>query len=78
MPSDASFVDEAAYNQLFNMFGTMMMFLLAVPIGQAFAMKLLPILIETCDMPFPWLPPFGFRCGATGGVLVCSISSTES
>jgi hypothetical protein len=34
MPSDASFVDEAAYNQLFNMFGTMMMFLLAVPIGQ--------------------------------------------
>jgi heme/copper-type cytochrome/quinol oxidase subunit 1 len=59
MPSDASFVDEAAYNQLFNMFGTMMMFLLAVPIGQAFAMKLLPILIETCDMPFPWLPPFG-------------------
>jgi hypothetical protein len=41
-------------------------------------MKLLPSLIETCDMPFPWLPPFGFRCGATGGVLVCSISSTEA
>jgi cytochrome c oxidase subunit I+III len=51
----STFLNEATYNQFFTMHGTVMMFLLAVPIGEAFAMTLLPSMIGTRDMPFPWL-----------------------
>jgi cytochrome c oxidase subunit I+III len=66
----STFLDEGTYNQLFTMHGTVMMFLFAVPIGEAFAMTLLPSMVGTRDMPFPWLSAFGFRCYAIGGVLV--------
>jgi cytochrome c oxidase subunit I+III len=65
----STFLDEPTYNQLFTMHGTVMMFLFAVPIGEVFAMTLLPSMIGTRDMPFPWLSAFGFWCSAIGGVL---------
>ncbi|MCU1324912.1 MAG: ctaD [Bryobacterales bacterium] len=67
-----TFLAEATYNQFFTMHGTVMMFLFAVPIGEAFAMTLLPSMTGTRDMPFPWLSSFGFWCYAIGGVLVFS------
>jgi hypothetical protein len=54
------------------MHGTVMMFLFGVPIGEAFAMLLLPSMVGARDMPFPWLSAFGFWCYAIGGVLVFS------
>ena len=48
-----TFLDPATYNQFFTMHGTVMMFLFAVPIGEAFAMLLLPSMLGSRDMPFP-------------------------
>jgi cytochrome c oxidase subunit I+III len=70
-PNNA-FLDHGTYNQFFTMHGTVMMFLFAVPIGEAFAMLLLPSMLGTRDMPFPWLSAFGYWCYAIGGVLVFS------
>jgi cytochrome c oxidase subunit I+III len=67
-----TFLDHATYNQVFTMHGTVMMFLFAVPIGEAFAMLFLPALIGARDMPFPWLSAFGFWCYAIGGLFVLS------
>lgn len=69
IPNNA-FLNHATYNQFFTMHGTVMMFLFGVPIGEAFAMMLLPSMVGTRDMPFPWLSAFGFWCYAIGGVLV--------
>ena len=63
-----SFLDSSTYNQLFTMHGTVMMFLFGVPIGEAFAMLLLPNMVGARDMPFPWLSAFGYWCYAIGGV----------
>jgi cytochrome c oxidase subunit I+III len=67
-----TFLDHNTYNQFFTMHGTVMMFLFGVPIGEAFAMLLLPSMVGARDMPFPWLSAFGFWCYAIGGVLVFS------
>ena len=67
-----TFLDHATYNQVFTMHGTVMMFLFAVPIGEAFAMLFLPALIGARDMPFPWLSAFGYWCYAIGGLFVLS------
>ena len=67
---DNTFLDHDSYNQFFTMHGTVMMFLFAVPIVEAFAVMLLPSLLGTRDMPFPWLSAYGYWCYAIGGVLV--------
>src|SRR5215213_2643350 len=67
-----TFLDYSTYNQFFTMHGTVMMFLFGVPIGEAFAMTLLPSMVGTRDMPFPRLSSFGYWCYAIGGVLVFS------
>ncbi len=66
------FLDHATYNQFFTMHGTVMMFLFAVPIVEAFAVLILPSMLGTRDMPFPWLSAFGYWCYAIGGTLVFS------
>ncbi len=67
-----AFLDAATYNQFFTMHGTVMMFLFAVPIVEAFAVMILPAMLGTRDMPFPWLSAFGYWCYAIGGALVFS------
>ncbi len=49
-----TFIGFATYNQFITMHGTVMMFLFAVPVGEAFAMTLLPSMLGARDMPFPW------------------------
>src|SRR5581483_8163060 len=65
-----TFLDATAYNQVFTMHGTVMMFLFAVPIVEAFAVLLLPAMLGARDMPFPRLSSLGYWCYALGGVLV--------
>ena len=59
------------YNQLFSLHGSVMMFLFAVPIFEAFAIRLLPPLLGARELPFPRLSAFGFWCFLIGGVFVC-------
>jgi len=59
------------YNQFFTMHGTVMMFLFAVPIFEAFSILILPQLLGARDLPFPRLSAYGFWSFAIGGVFVC-------
>ena len=61
-----------AYNQIFTMHGTMMMFLFAVPILEGVAVYLLPPMLGTRDLPFPRLSAFGYWCYLLGGLLLLS------
>ncbi len=65
-----NFLDATTYNQFFTMHGTVMMFLFAVPIVEAFAVMLLPAMLGARDMPFPRLSSLGYWSYAIGGMLV--------
>ena len=61
-------VGHSLYNQLFTMHGTMMMFLFAVPIMEAFGVLLLPNILGTRELPFPRLSAYSLWVYAFGGL----------
>jgi cytochrome c oxidase subunit I+III len=65
-------LDHEAYNQIFTMHGTVMMFLFAVPVLEGLAMYLIPKLIGARDLVFPRLSAFGYWCYLFGGLIVVS------
>jgi cytochrome c oxidase subunit I+III len=63
-----------AYNQVFTMHGTAMMFLFAVPVVEGFGIYLVPLMIGARDMAFPRLNAFGYWVFvAAGGMLYFSL-----
>jgi cytochrome c oxidase subunit I+III len=68
---DNDLVTAEAYNQVFTLHGTVMMFLFAVPIFEAVAILILPAMLGARDLPFPRLSAFGYWCFLIGGVFVC-------
>ncbi|HEY4368713.1 MAG TPA: cytochrome c oxidase subunit I [Steroidobacteraceae bacterium] len=58
------------YNQLFTMHGTTMMFLFAVPVMQAVAIYLVPLIAGTRAIAFPRLTAFSYWIYVFGGVMV--------
>nr|WP_246294935.1 cbb3-type cytochrome c oxidase subunit I [Schlegelella koreensis] len=56
------------YNQVFTMHGTVMMFLFAVPVVEAFAVYLLPNMLGARDLPFPRLSAYAYWAYAFGGL----------
>ncbi|KQV82351.1 cytochrome B [Massilia sp. Root351] len=58
----------ATYNQLFTMHGTVMMFLFAIPVVEAFAVYLLPNMLGARDLPFPRLSAYAYWAYAIGGL----------
>jgi cytochrome c oxidase subunit I+III len=66
------FLSAEWYNQIFTTHGTVMMFLFAIPMFEAFSIWLLPAMIGARDLPFPRLSAFGFWCFAIGGTFFCS------
>jgi len=65
------FLSPEIYNQAFTLHGSVMMFLFAVPIFEAFSIILLPPLTGARELPFPRLSAFGYWCFLLGGVFVC-------
>ena len=59
------------YNQVFTLHGSVMMFLFAVPIFEAFSIRVLPSMLGARDLPFPRLSAFGYWCFLIGGVFFC-------
>jgi cytochrome c oxidase subunit I len=55
------------YNQLFTMHGTTMMFLFAVPVMEAFAVYLVPLMVGTRNIAFPRLNAFSYWVFLFGG-----------
>src|SRR4051812_30098902 len=58
------------YNQLFTMHGTTMMFLFAVPVMEAMAIYLVPLMIGTRNISFPRLNAFSYWMYLAGGVMI--------
>lgn len=65
------FLTAQQYNQIFTMHGSVMMFLFAVPIFEAFSIMILPEMLGARDLPFPRLSAYGFWSFLIGGTFVC-------
>jgi cytochrome c oxidase subunit I+III len=50
-----NFLTAEQYNQVFTLHGSVMMFLFAVPIFEAFSILILPEMLGARDLPFPRL-----------------------
>jgi cytochrome c oxidase subunit I+III len=68
---DNDFLSAETYNQFFTLHGSIMMFLFAVPIFEAFSILVLPQMLGARDLPFPRLSAFGFWSFLLGGVFFC-------
>ena len=64
------FLDHEAYNQIFTMHGTVMMFLFAIPLIEGLALYFTPKLLGARDLSFPRLSAFGFWCYLFGGSIL--------
>ena len=53
-------VSGAAYNSLFTIHGTIMIFLFIIPMWAAFGNFVVPLQLGAKDMAFPWLNAFAF------------------
>ncbi|MBI4410204.1 MAG: cytochrome c oxidase subunit I [Gemmatimonadetes bacterium] len=61
-----------AYNQIFSMHGTTMMFLYAAPVLAGFGNVLVPLMIGARDMAFPRLNAFGYWVFLFSGIFLYS------
>ncbi len=66
----SAFMGPEAYNQVFTMHGTVMMFLFAIPFFEAMSMLLLPGMLGTRDLAFPRLGAYGLWVYIFGGTAV--------
>lgn len=64
------FVSPRAFNALFTLHGTTMIFFVAMPVLFGFANYLVPLMIGARDMAFPRLNAFSFWVTAFGGLLL--------
>lgn len=58
------------YNQIFTMHGTTMMFLFAVPVMDAMAIYLVPLMLGTRNIAFPRLNAFSYWMYLAGGTML--------
>jgi cytochrome c oxidase subunit 1 len=58
------------YNQLFTMHGSTMMFLFGVPVMEAFAVYLVPLMVGTRNIAFPRLNAFSYWMYLFGGIFL--------
>ncbi|HEV2706188.1 MAG TPA: cytochrome c oxidase subunit I [Pyrinomonadaceae bacterium] len=65
-----NFLGPDLYNQIFTMHGTTMMFLFAVPIMEAMAVYLVPLMLGTRNIAFPRLNAYGYWVYLFGGLMI--------
>lgn len=63
-------VSPQAYNQIFTMHGTTMVFFVGMPLLFGFAVYLVPLMIGARDMAFPRLNAFGFWIFLFGSIML--------
>ena len=64
------FIGPDRYNQIFTMHGSNMMFLFAVPVMEAMAVYLVPLMVGTRNIAFPRLNAFSYWIYLAGGILL--------
>ncbi len=67
---ESGLIGPEAYNQVFSMHGTTMMFLFAVPVMQAIAIYLVPLMIGARGVAFPRMNAYAYWVFLWGGVLL--------
>ncbi|WP_374471793.1 cytochrome c oxidase subunit I [Phenylobacterium sp.] len=67
---ESGLIDPDRYNQIFSLHGTTMMFLFAVPIMEAMAVYLTPLMVGARTIAFPRLVAFSYWVYLAGGVLI--------
>jgi cytochrome c oxidase subunit I len=67
---EAGLVGPDLYDQLFTMHGTTMMFLFGVPVMEAFAVYLVPLMVGTRNIAFPRLNAFSYWVYLFGGLMI--------
>ncbi|MCZ4091330.1 cytochrome c oxidase subunit I [Sinorhizobium psoraleae] len=67
---EARFLDPDRYNQIFTTHGSTMMFLFAVPVMEAMAIYLVPLMVGTRNIAFPRLNAFSYWIVLIGGLLL--------
>jgi cytochrome c oxidase subunit 1 len=65
-----TFIGPDLYNQLFTMHGTTMMFLFAVPVMQAVASYLVPLMVGARTVAFPRMNAFAYWIFLFGGLML--------
>jgi cytochrome c oxidase subunit I+III len=65
-----SFLDADLYNQIFTMHGSTMMFLFAIPVMEAMAVYLVPLMIGSRNIVFPRLAAFSYWIYLFGGIML--------
>jgi cytochrome c oxidase subunit I len=68
--ADQHLIEKNAYNELFTIHGTTMIFLFAVPLFAGFANYLVPLMIGARDMAFPRLNALSYWLFLLGGLIV--------
>ena len=64
------FMDPDLYNQVFSMHGTNMMFLFAVPVMQAVAIYLVPLMVGARSTAFPRMTAYSYWIFLFGGAMI--------
>ena len=67
---NSTFLSGDAYNRVYTMHGTVMVFLVVMPIGAAFANYLMPIQVGARDVAFPRINAFSFWVFFFGGIML--------
>ncbi|AUX78613.1 cytochrome c oxidase subunit I [Sinorhizobium fredii] len=67
---DNTLIGPDLYDQIFTMHGTTMMFLFGVPIGEAMAVYLVPLMVGTRNIAFPRLNAFSYYVYLFGGLMI--------
>src|SRR5258706_6952174 len=69
-PEASLMANGGAYNSLFSIHGTVMVFLFVIPMMAGFGNYVVPLMIGAKDMAFPWLNAFAFWLIPPAGLLM--------
>ncbi len=72
-----TFIDAELYNKFFTMHGSVIMFLVILPMLEGFTILALPFLLGSREMPFPRLGVYSFFTFLFGGLLFYSSALLE-
>jgi cytochrome c oxidase subunit 1 len=67
---EAGIISPDRYNQIFTMHGANMMFLFAVPVMEAVAVYIVPLMVGTRNIAFPRLNAFSYWMYLAGGIML--------